>query len=71
MSEYDAMGLEPKALQNIKNAQAKVPAEYRELIEKRGDLMVAMNDARQWGDDLTELRKKMKFLNEQIDTFEI
>lgn len=69
MSEYDGMGLDPKALKNIKDAQSKVPVGYRELIEKRGDLMSEMNDARQWGDDLTELRKKMKSINEQIENF--
>ena len=71
MSEYDAMGLNPNALKNIKDAQSKVPAGYRELIEKRGDLMLEMNDARQWGDDLTELRKKMKSINEKIENFKV
>ena len=71
MSEYDTMGLNPKALKNIKDALSEVPTEYRELIEKRGDLQLEMNDARQYGDDLTELRKKMKSINEQIENFKV
>ena len=71
MSEYDTMGLAPKALKNIKDALSEVPAGYRELIEKRGDLQLEMNDARQYGDDLTELRKKMKSINEQIENFKV
>ena len=71
MSEYDTMGLDPKALKNIKAALSEVPAGYRELIEKRGDLQLEMNDARQYGDDLTELRKKMKSINEQIENFKV
>ena len=71
MSEYDTMGLDPKALKNIKDALSEVPAGYRELIEKRGDLQLEMNDARQYGDDLTELRKKMKSINEQIENFKV
>ena len=71
MSEYDTMGLHPKALKNIKDALSEVPAGYRELIEKRGDLQLEMNDARQYGDDLTELRKKMKSINEQIENFKV
>ena len=71
MSEYDTMGLDPKALKNIKDALSKVPAGYRELIEKRGALQLEMNDARQYGDDLTELRKKMKSINEQIENFKV
>ena len=71
MSEYDTMGLHHKALKNIKDALSEVPAGYRELIEKRGDLQLEMNDARQYGDDLTELRKKMKSINEQIENFKV
>ena len=71
MGEYDTMGLDPKALKNIKDALSEVPAGYRELIEKRGDLQLEMNDARQYGDDLTELRKKMKSINEQIENFKV
>ena len=71
MSEYDTMGLDPKALKNIKDALSEVPAGYRELIEKRGDLQLEMNDARQYGYDLTELRKKMKSINEQIENFKV
>ena len=71
MSEYDTIGLDPKALKNIKDALSEVPAGYRELIEKRGDLQLEMNDARQYGDDLTELRKKMKSINEQIENFKV
>ena len=51
--------------------EIEVPAGYRELIEKRGDLQLEMNDARQYGDDLTELRKKMKSINEQIENFKV
>ena len=36
---------------NIKDALSKLPNDYKELVRKRGDLQVAINDAREWGDD--------------------
>ena len=69
MSEYNTMGLDPKALKNVKEAQAKMPNELKELIEKRGNLRVEINEARQWGDDTTLLREKMIEINSKIDNF--
>ena len=62
-------GTDPNALKNIKDAQAKIPGELKELIEKRGDLQSSINDARQWGDDTTSLREEMREINFKINNF--
>jgi hypothetical protein len=54
---------------NIKEALDKLPAEYKALVERRGDLQVAINDAREWGDDTTKLREQMREINEKIDKY--
>ena len=56
---------------NIREALSKLPNDYKELVRKRGDLQVAINDARAWGDDTTELREKMRAINEQISNYEL
>lgn len=56
---------------NIREALSKLPNDYKELVRQRGDLQVAINDARAWGDDTTELREKMRAINEQISNYEL
>jgi hypothetical protein len=56
---------------NIKDALSKLPNDYKELVRKRGDLQVAINDAREWGDDTSALREKMREINEQISNYEL
>ena len=56
---------------NIKDALSKLPNDYKELVRKRGDLQVAINDAREWGDDTSVLREKMREINEQISNYEL
>ena len=43
--------------QKVKEALANLPEEYKELVRKRGDLQVAINDAREWGEDTTRLQE--------------
>jgi len=56
---------------NIQDALSKLPNDYKELVRKRGDLQVAINDAREWGDDTSALREKMREINEQISNYEL
>lgn len=56
---------------NIKDALSKLPNDYKELVRKRGDLQVAINDAREWGDDTSALREKMREINEQISNYKL
>jgi len=56
---------------NIKDALSKLPNDYKELVRKRGDLQVAINDAREWGDDTSAWREKMREINEQISNYEL
>jgi|TARA_B100001094_G_scaffold278340_1_gene287770 uncharacterized coiled-coil DUF342 family protein len=54
---------------NIKEALDKLPAQHKALVERRGDLQVAINDAREWGDDTTKLREQMREINEKINKY--
>jgi uncharacterized coiled-coil DUF342 family protein len=54
---------------NIKEALNKLPEEYKALVERRGDLQVQINDAREWGDDTTKLREQMREINEKIKNY--
>lgn len=54
---------------NIKEALSKLPEEYKALVERRGDLQVQINDAREWGDDTTKLREQMREINEKIKNY--
>jgi hypothetical protein len=54
---------------NIKEALIKLPEEYKALVERRGDLQVAINDAREWGDDTTKLREQMREINAKIENY--
>ena len=51
---------------NILEALNKLPEEYKALVKRKGDLQVAINDAREWGDDTTKLREQMREINEMI-----
>ena len=53
----------------IKEALNKLPEEYKALVERRGDLQVQINDAREWGDDTTKLREQMREINEKIKNY--
>tara|TARA_R100001460_G_scaffold32593_1_gene63944 strand:+ start:185 stop:373 length:189 start_codon:yes stop_codon:yes gene_type:complete len=54
---------------NIKEALDKLPEEYKALVERKGDLQVEINDARQWGDDTTKLREQMREINAKIENY--
>ena len=53
----------------VREAKSKMPLELQELVEKRGNLRAEMNEARQYGDDTSELRAKLIELNTKIDAF--
>ena len=55
--------------QKVKEALANLPKEYKELVRKRGDLQVAINDAREWGDDTTRLKEQLREINDQISKY--
>lgn len=55
--------------QKVKEALANLPEEYKELVRKRGDLQVAINDAREWGDDTTRLKEQLREINEKISKY--
>lgn len=53
----------------IKDTLSKLPNDYKELVRQRGDLQVEINDARSFGDDTTELKVKMREINEKISNY--
>lgn len=55
--------------QKVKEALANLPEEYKALVRKRGDLQVAINDAREWGEDTTRLREQLREINDQISKY--
>ena len=55
--------------QKVKEALANLPEEYKELVRKRGDLQVAITDARERGEDTTRLREQLREINDQISKY--
>lgn len=53
----------------IKEALANLPPEYKELVRKKGDLQLAINDAREWGEDTTRLKEQLREVNDQISKY--
>ncbi len=53
----------------IKEALANLPEDYKELVRKRGDLQLAINDAREWGEDTTRLKEQLREINDQISKY--
>ena len=55
--------------QKIREALANLPEEYKELVRKKGDLQLAINDAREWGEDTTRLKEQLREINDQISKY--